>query len=86
MGDKEQTLKAKNQLAEIFEDYSPVIFSGFVARLKGKYVTNALIKINPKKWSLPEISPSSEIDKVLLTKLLALPYIFQIIVDPEDLL
>jgi primosomal protein N' len=96
LGDKEQTIKAKKILEEVFsaqggsasggKEYSPEIFSGFVARLKGKYVTNALIKIDPKKWSLPEISAGSSIDENLLSKLLSLPSNFDVFVDPEDLL
>ena len=86
LGDKEQTIRAKKVLEEIFKEYSPEIFSGFVARLKSKYVTNALIKIDPQKWSLPEISAGSSIDEILLAKLLSLPPSFEIFVDPEDLL
>ncbi len=85
-GNKEQTYKAKNMLEEIFKEYSPEIFSGFIARFKEKYITNALIKIDPKKWSLPEISANSSIDENLLAKLMALPPAFQVFVDPEDLL
>ncbi|HEY4513023.1 MAG TPA: hypothetical protein VJH06_00725 [Candidatus Paceibacterota bacterium] len=86
LGDKEQTKRARKILSEMFEEYSPEIFSGFVARLKGKYVTNALIKIEPKKWSVPDISGGSSIDENLLSKLLSLPPSFEILVDPEDLL
>jgi primosomal protein N' (replication factor Y) (superfamily II helicase) len=86
LGDKEQTLKAKKMLEEIFQEYSPEIFSGFIARIKGKYITNALIKIDPKKWSLPEISANSSIDENLFAKLSSLPPAFEIFVDPEDLL
>jgi len=85
-GDKMETSKTRRVLEEIFKEYSPEIFSGFVTRFKGKYVTNALIKIDPKKWSLPEISPGSSIDKNLLAKLLSLPPSFDVFVDPEDLL
>jgi primosomal protein N' (replication factor Y) len=86
LGDKEQTIKAKKILEEIFKDYSPEIFSGFIAKTKNKYVTNVLIKIDIGKWSLPEISLNSSIDQNLLTKLLSLPPSFQVLVDPEDLL
>src|SRR3990167_6489790 len=86
LGDKEQTIKAKKVLEEIFKEYNPEIFSGFIARLKGKYATNALIKIDPKKWSLPEISTNSSIDENLLNKLHSLQPTFEIYVDPEDLL
>ena len=86
LGDKEQTNKARKMLAEIFTEYSPEIFSGFIARLKNKYVTNALLKLDPQKWSLPEISINSSIDEYLLQKLLTLTASYQVLVDPEDLL
>jgi primosomal protein N' (replication factor Y) len=86
LGDKEQTIKARKILEETFKEYKPEIFSGFVTRLKGKYVTNALIKMDPKKWSLPEFSTGSSLDESLLLKLLSLPPSFAIFVDPEDLL
>ena len=86
LGGKEETIKAKKHLKETFTEYEPHIFSGFVTKLKDKYVTNALIKIDCKKWSLPEISADSSLDKNLLEKLLSLPPSFSINVDPEDLL
>jgi primosomal protein N' (replication factor Y) (superfamily II helicase) len=85
-GNKEETDKAKASLARIFEGYSPEIFSGFIAKLKGKYTTNALIKMDPSQWSLPEILPGSNLDKNLATKLSSLPPEFKVSVDPEDLL
>jgi primosomal protein N' len=86
LGDKEATARAKNILKEIFSEYKPEIFSGFVSRLKGKYMTNALIKIEPYKWSIPELLFHSTIDETLLQKLQSLPPNFNIAVDPEDLL
>jgi primosomal protein N' len=95
-GDKEQTIKARKILEEIFSarggstsggnEYTFEIFSGFIAKNKSKYVTNTLIKIDTQKWSLPEISSNSSIDENLLAKLLSLPPSFEIFVDPEDLL
>lgn len=86
LGDKNETLTAKKDLQEIFKNYAPEIFSGFVAKVKNKYVTNALLRLDPKKWSLPALSPDSSIDEVLLGKLLTLPPAFNVFVDPEDLL
>jgi len=86
LGDKEQTKRGRKLLSEMFAEYSPEIFSGFVTRLKDQYVTNALLKLEPQKWSLPEISLGSSLDKNLLLKLLSLPTVFEIFVDPEDLL
>jgi primosomal protein N' (replication factor Y) len=86
LGDKDETLKARNMLKEGFAEYSPEIFSGFVAKLKGEYLTNALIKMDIKKWSLPELSNGASIDENLSAKLLVLQPTFGIQVDPEDLL
>ena len=86
LGNKEDTINAKKMLSEFLKDYHPEIFSGFVAKFKNKYVTNVLIKMDPKKWSLSELSVNSSIDENLLEKLLSLPPTFSISVDPEDLL
>lgn len=86
LGDKEETIKAKNIIGELFKEYDPVIFSGFVAKQRGKYATNALVKLNPKKWSIEEISGGSTINQDLLEKLTSLPISFSISIDPEDLL
>ncbi len=85
-GDKTETLKAKKILEEMFEEYSPLIYNGFVPRLKDKYVTNALIKIDPLNWSLPEFSLNSSFDENLFVKISSLPSSFEVLVDPEDLL
>jgi primosomal protein N' len=85
-GDKAESLKVREALSEVFSEYEPEIFSGFVGKIKNKYITNALIKINPVRWSLPELSPGGSIDANLLAKIANLPSIFEIFVDPEDLL
>lgn len=86
LSNKEDVQKAKYLLEEMFKEYEPLIFSGFISKFKNKYATNALIKLNPKAWSLPELSADSKIDESLLEKLLSLPSTFSISVDPEDLL
>ncbi len=86
LGNKEESLEIKKFLTELFEGYKIEIFSAFVSRLKGQYATNALIKLDIKKWSLPELSADSSIDENLLNKLLSLPFPFEVLVDPEDLL
>ena len=85
MGDKEETKKARQFLKETFSDYSPEIFSGFIAKHKDKYITNALIKMEPRKWSLLDLSGGS-VDPALFSKLSSLPVFFEVQVDPEDLL
>lgn len=86
LGGKNEAIEANRILQEMFEEYEPEVFSGFVAKQEGKYATNALLRIHPKKWSLPELSHHSKIDENLLKKLTSLPYDFQVLVDPEDLL
>lgn len=86
LGDREEMQKARKFLEEAFEAYSPEIFSGFVAKLKGKYATNALIRMNPRDWSLPSLSVGSRIHEKLYQKLANLPPAFEVMVDPEDLL
>ena len=85
-GTKEEAIEIKKELLENFQEYNPEIFSGFVSKQKGQYVTNALIKIDCKKWSLPQLSANSSIDSNLLIKLTSLPPEFLISIDPEDLL
>lgn len=85
-GNKEETAKVRRFLSETFLSYSLEIFSGFIAKIKDKYITNAIIKIAPGKWSLPELSTDSQIDEMLFKKLISLPPIFSVNIDPEDLL
>lgn len=86
LGDKEETTKTRHALAEVFKEYNPSIFGGFVAQSKGKFTTNALIKLETNDWSLPEISISGKINEDLFTKLSSLPRTFSVQIDPEDLL
>ena len=86
IGNREDTIVAKKYLADLFAGYDVKIFSAFISRIKGQYVTNTLIKIEPAKWSLPQISLGSHIDKDLSKKLSSLSREFTINVDPEDLL
>ncbi len=86
LGDKEGSIEAKRLLAELFKEYAPDIFGGFMAKNKNQYVTNALIKLEPKKWSLSLLSIGSTIDQRLFDLLSSLPFSYEVSVDPEDLL
>lgn len=86
LGDKEGSIEAKKILTELLKEYSPDIFGGFVSKNKNQYVTNALIKLDLQKWSLPEISTGGTIDKNLFNLLSSLPFSYEVSVDPEDLL
>jgi len=84
VGSEREAIQAEEILKEIFKEYKPFIFSGFITQIKGKYITNALIKIDTRKWSI--LSGEAVIEQNLLDKLLSLPPSFQVLVDPEDLL
>lgn len=86
LGEKTENAKTKENLKEIFKDYNPTIFSGFIPKMKDKYVTNVLIKMDVNKWSLSSISMGASIDENLYQKLVNLPNNFQVSIDPEDLL
>ncbi len=80
----------ENETARNFIDgelgkYEPQIFSAFIGKVKGQYITNTVIKIDPESWPIP-ISPSSNYDENLIQVLMSLPPSFSINVDPEDLL
>lgn len=85
-GDKQQTMEAKRNFKEFFSEYNPDIFSGFISKIKDKYVTNALIKLNKEEWTLDEISDNGNLNFDLLKKLMELPPAYDVLVDPEDLL
>ena len=86
LGDQEDSEKARDFLKSFFKDYSPIIFPGFPPKIKGKYVTNALIKKETYNWSLPELDHNIKTDQKLLDKLLSLPPSFSVQVDPDSLL
>ena len=86
LGNKEESIEAKKVLRELFKEYNPEIFNGFIAKNKNQYVTNALIKLEPKKWSLSELSIGSTINQHLSNLLSSLPFSYEVSVDPEDLL
>jgi len=86
LGNKISSLESQKTLREIFKEYNPEIFSGFMAKNKNQYITNALLKLDPQKWSLPELSAGSSIDQNLFNLLSSLPPSYEVSVDPEDLL
>ncbi len=83
-GTARDTEKARGFLDQVLNEYDPQIFSAFVGRVRGEYITNTIIKIDPKIW--PLIKEGGEKDIKLSEALSALPPQFAINVDPEDLL
>ncbi len=88
-GNARDSEKARNYLEEIFAEYDPQIFSAFAGRVKGEYVINTVLKIDPKIWPFPPKVHSFQENKESINlgdKLLTLSPAFSINIDPEDLL
>ncbi len=65
-----------SQIAEFLKEFSPSIYDGLTLSQRGNFVSNILIKREPKEWP----------DDALLTKLRMLPPSAIVRVDPESLL
>ncbi|MCC6323345.1 hypothetical protein IT400_00985 [Candidatus Nomurabacteria bacterium] len=88
-GNARDSEKARAYLEETFAEYDPQIFSAFVGRVKGEYITNTVLKIDPKIWPYPPKMNTFNENKEsvnLSDKLSSLPQSFSINIDPEDLL
>lgn len=84
-GTASETEKARAYLESTLGDYDPQIFSAFIGRVKGNYITNTVIRVSPKDWPLP-VSDRTILNHHLHETLSHLPPSFSINVDPEDLL
>ncbi len=84
-GSKAETERARAFIEETFTAFDPQIFSAFVGKVRGQYVTNTVIKIDPKLWPLPTSNDKTN-SVELSQKLSQLPPSFSVNVDPEDLL
>ncbi len=84
-GTAPETNKARTYLEHILGPYDPQVFSAFIGKVKGQYVTNTVIKIDRNEWQLPTRDKKPTLSK-LAENLSHLPQSFSINVDPEDLL
>jgi len=84
-GKADETEKARNFIEKNLGDYEPQIFSAFTSKIKGQYITNTVIKIDPQIWPLPT-KEEIIINNNLSQNLSQLPPSFLINIDPEDLL
>ncbi|MDD3663174.1 MAG: hypothetical protein PHT84_04885 [Candidatus Pacebacteria bacterium] len=84
-GNPSETEKARNLIDNLLGLYEPQIFSAFVGKVKGQYITNTVIKIDPDLWPLLNDNKKN-LDKNLVKSLSLLPPTFSINIDPEDLL
>ena len=84
-GSPSETEKARSFINNTLGNYEPQIFSAFISKIKGQYITNTVIKIDPELWPLPT-NNTKKINSDLLENLSKLPPSFSINVDPDDLL
>ncbi len=84
-GNTKETNEARKRIENELGTYHPQIYSAFISKIKGKLITNTVIKVDPSDWPLVEDS-KNKINRDLEKALLSLPPSFLINVDPEDLL
>lgn len=84
-GTASETEYARSYIEKTLGNYEPQIFSAFISKIKGKYITNTVIKVDPNIWPLPT-NEKQNVDQYLYQNLTQLPPSFSINVDPEDLL
>jgi primosomal protein N' (replication factor Y) len=84
-GSSSDTEKTRNFLEKNLALYDPQIFSAFVSKVRGNYITNTVLKVDIQNWPLIE-KGGSKIINDLYQSLQGLPPSFSINVDPEDLL
>jgi primosomal protein N' (replication factor Y) (superfamily II helicase) len=73
-GTKAEGERAMKDIALIFGTYHPVTFPSFIAKVKGKYRMNALLKVPRGVWPNPE----------LLALILALPPDIEVRINPDS--
>lgn len=84
-GNAKETNNARRLIENQLEAYHPQIYSAFISKVKGKLITNTVIKVDPSDWPLIEDSKNKTNENLKKT-LFNLPTSFLINVDPEDLL
>ena len=84
-GSASETEKARTFIDKFLGGYEPQIFSAFIGKVKGQYITNTVIKIDPTLWPIP-IDDKKIVNTHLSDNLRRLSPSFSINVDPEDLL
>lgn len=84
-GTAKETEKARNLIESTLGNYEPQIYSAFIGKIKGHFITNTVIKVSPNDWPKIE-NEKNKINEQLRSALLNLPLSFSINIDPEDLL
>lgn len=83
-GTTAETEKARSYIDHVLGVYEPQIFSAFIGKVKGQYITNTVIKLDPTLW--PLINGNEETRNKISEILSNLPPSFSVNIDPEDLL
>jgi len=84
-GTASETEKARLFIDRFLGGYEPQVFSAFIGKIKGQYITNTVIKIDTNLWPIPT-DDKKTINSNLSLNLRRLSPAFSINVDPEDLL
>jgi primosomal protein N' (replication factor Y) len=84
-GSSKETEVARNFIEKTLGNYEPQVFSAFIGKVRGQYITNTVIKVDPNIWPLP-INDKHIFNLDLYQSLKKIPPSFSINVDPEDLL
>lgn len=84
-GTASETEKSRTFIDKYLGGYEPQIFSAFIGKIKGQYITNTIIKVEPDLWPIPT-DDKKIINTHLSENLRRLSPAFSINVDPEDLL
>lgn len=83
---KEKIEMIKEKAAELFAEYAPDIFQAFIAKTRGLYAINIVLKLDRNIWSSEALYGKDGLDQKLSDTLLSLPPSWSVHVDPDDLL
>ncbi len=85
-GNEEEINEARKYLSTILNEFDPDIFVVGTKDKNGRYILNAVLRVDYKKWSLSENHIGCALDTGLGEKLVEIAKVALVYVDPEDLL
>lgn len=86
-GTREQVLREKKIMQDMFAEFNPILYQGFGSEREAKfYMIHATIKLSRTDWAPEKLVPNGTVDERLLSILKSLPPSYKVQVDPEDLL
>ena len=81
-GGKVEGRAVMEEIEKLFSLYHPVSFPGFIAKIKGKYIMNALIKIRRDSENAKKAWPNDE----LFSLIKSLPTEISVRIDPDSVI